>query len=212
MLLQLVLILFILAAAQSQWQFPGSWLGLVSISSQKRKHIGSLQRHGCVSTVLVTNKRSQESLGSDRTQAFTRIRHLTLTEDIDHAEFRPSLRGLSNLIRFHQNSNYQSLLRLFVGDIRVPEIETLVRGGMPVKSASHITYMMIPLTARMNPMTLMSLNECELVIHPSRMIEQVLRCPTTVLLTAPASLMITNCEMLIQAASKPLCEMQSVSS
>jgi hypothetical protein len=99
-----------------------------------------------------------------------------------------------------------------MGDIRIPEMKLLVRGEMSDKSASRITYIMIPLTARMNPMTLMSLNECELVIHPSRMIEQVLRCPTTVLLTAPASLMMTNCEMLMQAASKPLCEVPRVSS
>lgn len=68
----------------------------------------------------------------------------------------------------------------------------------------NMTHEMMPPTANTIPNRLPSLSCFPLCIQPIRITEQVLKCPTTVLLTGPASLIIANWDKLIRQARPPL--------
>ncbi len=55
------------------------------------------------------------------------------------------------------------------------------------------------------PIILLSPTARPLVIQPSATIEQVFKCPTTVLDTGPVCAMMKNCDILIRHAKNPLC-------
>ena len=66
-------------------------------------------------------------------------------------------------------------------------------------------YEMMPPMATMTPIMPLSPTDRPPVIQPIVTIEQVLRCPTTVLETGPVEAMMKNCDMLISAANPPDC-------
>jgi len=65
-------------------------------------------------------------------------------------------------------------------------------------------YEIIPPIAIRTPTILLSPTARPLVSQPNATIEQVLRCPTTVLDTGPVCAMMKNCDMLMREANMPL--------
>jgi hypothetical protein len=88
---------------------------------------------------------------------------------------------------------------------------TMHDGGVTVVSRQHGTgddqlrpYETIPPSAIAMPNRLPLLKESPLKIQLSRIIRQVLKCPTTVLLTGPASWTMMNCVVVMRHARPPL--------
>lgn len=96
-----------------------------------------------------------------------------------------------------------SLSRVLMHHGGVPALPVSLRAEG--KEMACGAYEMMPPTASTIPTRLASLIDLPLCIQPSTMIEQVLQWPTTVLLTGPASLTMTNCVKLIKQARRPLC-------